>query len=161
MSPAGAPQLSDSARQALADAVRAEHAAVYAYGIVDAYAAAQRSAAVNAAATAHRRRRDATVALLRASGTQAPVAAPGYVIPLPVTDAASAAALAAEVERETAVAWRSVLEHSDPDPDPPPAPADDVRASAVAALTDCAVRAATWRAVLGQSPTTTAFPGQP
>lgn len=143
-------------QQSLADALRAEHAAVYAYGIVDAYAAKQRSAAVDGGAAAHRARRDATTTLLRVSGTPPPVAEAGYVIPVPVTDAASAAVLAAEVENETAVAWRSVLERSAPG-----TAATDLRASAVAALTDCAVRMAQWRAALGQSPPTTAFPGQP
>lgn len=150
---AGALPLSGQEQQALADAVRAEHAAVYAYGLVAAYAAAQRGAAVTEAAGAHRARRDAATALLRASGAQPPPAEAGYVIPLPVTDPATALALAAQVERETAVAWRAVLERSEPT-----AP---VRASAVAALTDCAVRAAGWRAVLAQLPPTTAFPGSP
>ncbi len=151
---AGALPLSGQGQQALADAVWAEHAAVYAYGLVAAYAAAQRGAAVTEAAGAHRARRDAATALLRAAGAQPPPAEAGYVIPLPVTDPAAALALAAQVERETAVAWRAVLERSEPT-------APDVRASAVAALTDCAVRGAGWRAVLAQSPPTTAFPGSP
>ncbi len=145
-------------QRGLADAVRAEHAAVYAYGLVDAYASPQRRTAVTEAAAIHRLRRDATMSLLRANGVQPPAAEAGYVIPAPVTDPVTAAALAAEVESETAVAWRAVLERSTPQPQGATA---GLRSTAVDALTDCALRCASWRAVLGQLPSTTAFPGQP
>lgn len=145
-------------RRGLADAVRAEHAAVYAYGIVDAYSAPQRRRAVTEASAVHRSRRDVAMRLLRADGIEPPVAEAGYVIPAAVTDPVSAAALAAEVESETAVAWRAVLEQSTPQPD---GATGGLRSTALEALTDCAVRGATWRAVLGQRPPTTAFPGQP
>jgi len=150
--------LSTDEQQALADALRAEHAAVYAYGLVDAYAAPQRRTAVNEAASAHRARRDATTSLLRTNGVAPPAAEAGYVIPMPVTDPTTAVALAAEIENETAVAWRSLLERSTPQPG---GTAMGLRSTAVGSLTDCAVRGARWRVVLGQSPPTRAFPGQP
>lgn len=150
--------LSTDEQQALADALRAEHAAVYAYGLVDAYAAPQRRTAVNEAASAHRARRDATTSLLRTNGVAPPAAEAGYVIPMPVTDPTTAVALAAEIENETAVAWRSLLERSNPQPG---GTAMGLRSTAVGSLTDCAVRGARWRVVLGQSPPTRAFPGQP
>ena len=150
--------LSADEQQAVADALRAEHAAVYAYGLVDAYAAPQRSAAINEAAAAHRARRDATTSLLRSNGVAPPAAEAGYVIPLPVTDPTTAVALAAEIESETAVVWRSLLERSAPQS---ANATTGLRSTAVDALADCAVRGAGWRAVLGQSPPTTPFPGQP
>lgn len=148
-------------QQSLADAVGAEHAAVYAYGLVDAYAANQRGSAVAAATTAHQTRRDAAMSLLRAAGVAPPQSEAGYVLPAPVTDAPSAIALAAEVEHETAVAWRSVLERSTPVPQGTEAGPQELRSTAVAALIDCAVRLAQWRAVLGYVPPTTPFPGTP
>jgi hypothetical protein len=153
-----ATRLNTDEQQSLADAVRAEHAAVYAYGLVAAYAADENSAAVNAAGAAHRSRRDATMRLLRTDGVEPPQAEAGYVIPVPVTNPETAAKLAAEVENETALAWRSVLERTTPTGD---GSSTDLRATAVTALTDCAVRMATWRAALGESPPTTPFPGKP
>lgn len=150
--------MTEEERAAVADAVRAEHAAVYAYGLVDAYAAAQRSAAVTEAATVHRARRDAATALLQADGVVPPAAEAGYAIPVVVTNTTTAVTMAVEIESETAVAWRSVLERSSAQPQGTIA---GVRSMAVGALTDCAVRAARWRGVLAQSPPTTAFPGQP
>ncbi len=122
----------------MADAVRAEHAAVYAYGLVDAYAAAQRRAAVTEAATVHRARRDTATALLQADGVVPPAAEAGYAIPVMVTNATTAVTMAVEIESETAVAWRSVLERSSAQPQGTIA---GVRSMAVDALTDCAVRA--------------------
>lgn len=156
--------LSQQEQQSLGDALRAEHAAVYAYGLVAAHAAAQRDAVVAEAAAAHRARRDRATSLLSVGDARPPQAEAGYVLPVAVIDPTTAALLAAEVENETAVAWRSVLERSAPDQ---PAPQVDgplsagVRSVAVDALIDCAVRMALWRGVLGQSSPTTAFPGQP
>ncbi|WP_127782375.1 DUF4439 domain-containing protein [Rhodococcus sp. X156] len=152
------PRTPDAAeqQQALADAVAAEHAAVFAYGVVDAHASPQRQAWVTAVSAAHRARRDATSEALRATGATPPHAAAGYTLPVAVNDPITAAELGVRVETETAVAWRAVLERSAPD-----ASATGLRATAAAALTDCAVRAAYWRAALTTNPVTTAFPGQP
>ncbi len=174
--------------RALADALSAEHAAVYACGVVAARVRTDRAAAVDAAWQEHLRRRDELVSVLTAAGAAVPVAAPGYALPVEVTDAETAVALALVVEESTAVAWRSVLERSAPGSpavvvatttpaattvattrtaapaasrrSAPPAPYA-VRAAAVAALVDCAGRASAWRGVLGTSPVTTAFPGEP
>lgn len=176
--------------QALADALSAEHAAVYAYGVVAARVRTARSTAVGAAWQEHLRRRDELVSVLTAAGAVVPVPAPGYTLPVEVSDAETAVALALAVEESTAVAWRSVLERSAPGspavvvatttpaakpttapttrttaPTPSPSAVPQapyaVRAAAVAALVDCAGRASAWRGVLGTSPVTTAFPGEP
>lgn len=139
-------------QQALVDALRAEHAAVFAYGIVAAYSNPARSTQVAADTAAHRARRDATIDALSAANVIAPGAEPGYTLPFPVTDPTTALQLAVQVEADTAVAWRSVIERAQSEP---------TRASAVDALTESAVRAANWRAVLGVAPPTVAFPGQP
>ena len=51
---------------------------------------------------------------------------------------------------ETAVAWRAVIEQADD---------QTVRAFGVNALTECAVTAARWRRLMGETPVTVAFPG--
>ncbi|MEO6882262.1 MAG: DUF4439 domain-containing protein [Mycobacteriaceae bacterium] len=183
-------------QDALTEALAAEHAAVYAYGVVAARALPGRTGAVRAATDVHEQRRDALVAALTAAGASAPVAAPGYLLPVVVTNGEQAIALALAVEEGVALAWHSVLERSEPgtapatplptrtttptsapapasNPSSTPAPASSdlvtapsapggtyaVRPTALAALTDCAVRATGWRRVLGTSPATTAFPG--
>ncbi len=139
-------------QQALVDALRAEHAAIFAYGIVAAYSNPARASQIGADTAAHRARRNATVDALSAANVTAPGAEAGYTIPFPVTDPTTAVQLAVAVETDTAVAWRSVIER---------ARSEATRAAAVDALTESALRAANWRAVLGVAPPTVAFPGQP
>lgn len=139
-------------QQALVDALRAEHAAVYAYGIVAAFSNPARIGQISADAASHRARRDATVDALVAASVTPPGAESGYTIPFPVTDPTTAVQLAARVEGDAAVAWRSVIER---------AQSEHTRGVAVDALTETALRLANWQAVLGVTPPTTAFPGQP
>ncbi|WP_027499416.1 ferritin-like domain-containing protein [Rhodococcus sp. UNC363MFTsu5.1] len=139
-------------QQALSDALRAEHAAVYAYGLIAAFSNPARIGDVSASAAAHRARRDATIDALTAAGVRAPGADSGYTMPFPVVDPISAIQLAAAVEADTAVAWRSVIERAESEP---------TRQAAVDALTETALRAANWRAILGTAPPTVPFPGEP
>lgn len=144
-------ELTSDERAALADALAAEHAAVYGYGVVAAYASPQRVDAVAQAGDAHRDRRDATTDLLLDQGADAPSGEAAYAVPLPVTDGEGAARLAVLLEDGTAAAWRAVLERSDP---------GELRRTALAALTDCAVRATGWRLALAEAPLVLALPGQ-
>ncbi|NLV78440.1 MAG: ferritin-like domain-containing protein [Rhodococcus sp.] len=141
-----------SEQQSLIDALAVEHAAVFGYGVVAAFADPGRADEVAADTAAHRARRDATVDTLTAAGVTPPVAAPGYTVPFPVADPVQAAELAVQIETDVAVAWRSVLERAD---------TEAVRADAVVALTESAIRAARWRSNLGIVPPTVAFPGRP
>ena len=54
-------------QQALSDALRAEHAAVYAYGLIAAFSNPARIGDISADAAAHRARRDATIDALTAA----------------------------------------------------------------------------------------------
>ncbi|MCX5046548.1 ferritin-like domain-containing protein [Aldersonia sp. NBC_00410] len=139
-------------QQALIDALRAEHAAIFAYGLVAAFSNPQRADLIATNSAAHRARRDATIDALTAASIDPPVADSGYTVPFPVVDPITAAQLAATVESDTAVAWRSVVER---------AAAEHTRRTGVDALTECAVRLATWRTILGTAPVTVPFPGQP
>ena len=79
-----------------------------------------------------------------------PLPAVGYQLPLEVDSPTDAAKLALRMEEDSAVAWRAVLERATTNED---------RAFAVTALTESAVTAAEWRAVVGTQPTAVAFPG--
>ncbi|MGV9819937.1 ferritin-like domain-containing protein [Nocardia xishanensis] len=144
--------MTDAERQALLDALAAEYAAVYAYGVIAAFASPERDRLIAEHTAAHRARRDTTVDALRAAGTTAPPPEPAYTIPFPVDDPVPAARLAVTVENDTAVAWRAVVEHGE---------SEEARRTGIDGLTECALRAATWQAILGANPPTAAFPGKP
>lgn len=133
-------------------ALETEHAAIYAYGVVAAFANPTRSAQVDADVAAHRAMRDALIDSLKAAGATPPRAAAGYATPFPVVDPISAAQLAAQTEFDVSVAWRSVVENG---------AAPETRVFATDALAAAAVRCAVWRSTLGMDPWTLAFPGRP
>ncbi|GIJ20184.1 ferritin-like domain-containing protein [Micromonospora lutea] len=136
---------------ALADALTAEYAAIWAYGPIGVRLSdAERKAAV-AAEAAHRARRDALVMQLSTGGGTVPPDRAGYALPFPVTDRASALRLAVQVEERTAAFWRAAL----------PVSTGADRDRALAALVEYAVRATRWRRSAGSTPLTVPFPGRP
>lgn len=137
---------------ALQAALAAEHAAVWAYGVVTAYLPAWHGAAVAGAVAAHRARRDALERLLSDAGVEPVAAEPGYRVPGPVDGADGALRLAVTAETDTAQTWRAVIERST---------LPHVRTVALDALTGAAVRAARWRATAGERVVTVPFPGTP
>ncbi len=137
--------------EALAVALRAENAAIFAYGIVEAFAESNAAMASRDFA-AHRAWRDAITSTLTFEGADVPEAEAGYDVPVKVTDERSAAELAAIAETDTTTAWRAVAERAE---------SDRTRQEAVTALTESAIRRARWRRAAGLTPSTTAFPGQP
>jgi hypothetical protein len=143
--------MSTADQQALTDALNAEYAAVYGYGVISAYAANDRNKIILASTEAHRARRQATIDALKAIGAPVPGPAPAYPPPSPVNDPIPAAKFAVTVESDTAIAWRSLIERAD---------SPQVRRMGVEALTDCAVHLATWQQILGTNPATAAFPGK-
>jgi len=143
--------VSTADQQALTDALNAEYAAVYAYGVISAYAAADRNKILVDFTATHRARRDATIDALKAAGGAVPGPAPAYPPPIPVNDPIPAAKFAVTVETDTAIAWRSLIERSD---------TPQVRRAGIEALGECAVRLATWQQILGTNPATAAFPGR-
>ncbi|AZZ81960.1 MULTISPECIES: ferritin-like domain-containing protein [Gordonia] len=133
-------------------AADAENAAIFTYGVITAFVAAARRRMVGDYAAEHRARRDEIDRAITAAGGTPPLAAAGYTLPVEVTDpeTAARAALAAEVDCTTA--YRALLEQADDEPG---------RRIGVDGLSDSAVRAATWRALLQETPVTVAFPGSP
>jgi hypothetical protein len=137
--------------EALAAAMEAEHAAIFGYGAVGARLDRSGQAACRQAEAAHRDRRDALTARMRAASATPPVGAPAYELPFPVSDRESALRLAVHLEEGTARVWRQAL----------PVTSGENRRFAVTALMDCAVRAARWRRTAGTLPATVPFPGAP
>ncbi|WP_260192069.1 ferritin-like domain-containing protein [Actinophytocola gossypii] len=133
-------------------ALGAEQAAIWVYGLVSAFLPEELAATVDEGATAHRNRRDETARLLADAGRKPRPPEPAYVPPEPVTDQASALTVLVLAETDTTVAWRAVLERTDD---------RGLRDSALAALTDGAVRATRWREQAGDTPAARAFPGRP
>jgi ferritin-like protein len=131
----------------MAAALAAEEAAIYAYGIIGVkLGSAGEKTEARAAEQAHRLRRDFLVSRVE----QVEPAPPGYEMPFPVTDRAAALRLAIHVEDGVAQAWRPVL----------PVTQNADRATALAAMTEAAVRATRWRRLAGVHPVTMAFPGR-
>jgi Domain of unknown function (DUF4439) len=135
----------------LTDALAAEHAAIFAYGVIGGRLDGDEADAAREAEAAHRSRRDALLLTLAERGDTAPVAAASYDLPFPVAGADDALRLATLVEERVAAIWRAVL---------PTAGRTD-RAEALDALVDAAIRAAGWRRAAGDEPGTVAFPGAP
>jgi hypothetical protein len=133
----------------LSEALAAEHAAIFGYGVVGSHLTKGERTAAAQAEAAHRARRDsAMLRMIAANATPAPAAA-AYELPFLVADRDSAVKLALALEEGTARAWHQALATT--------TGAD--RKLALDALTDCAVRATRWRRLAGESPITVAFPG--
>lgn len=144
--------MSEIEHRAFAQALAAEHGAIFAYGVAGAFAAPEHANQITADLAAHRAQRDATIDLLSGTDVPPPVAEAGYVLPFPVVDSVTATQLAAQIEADTTVAWRAVVEHAE---------SPEGRRRGLDALTEAATREALWRIVIGADPTTHAFPGQP
>ncbi|MFJ4437484.1 ferritin-like domain-containing protein [Streptomyces sp. NPDC088923] len=121
-------------RKAAQAALRAEHAAVYGYGVVGGRVAATRRDDARAAYDAHRARRDALERdVTDLGGTPEPAAA-AYTLPFAVPDAAAALRLAGALEERVAAVYADLVR----------AASGQRRADAAAALREAAVRAVRW-----------------
>ncbi len=129
----------------LAAAVAGENATIYAYGVLGPHLVGSALLLAQQAEVAHRNLRD-TVAV----GMSSPPA-PGviYTLPFPVTNAASALALAVTVEERSAALWRAAVAAASP----------KNRQLPLNALIAASTRAAAFRRAAGASPGTVAFPG--
>jgi hypothetical protein len=136
---------SDASIAALQDALAAEHAAVYGYGVLGAMLTGTRQAGARADWTAHQVARDTLIAMLAKLGATPVAASPAYKLPFAVTGTKSAARLAATLENGVTRAYLGLVAVSNP----------TLRAFAAQAMQASAKRAAAW------SGTTVAFPGMP
>jgi hypothetical protein len=115
---------------ALQSALSAEHAAVYAYGVIGGVLGSSSSSAAVGYAT-HRGRRDRLTAML---GADAVAAEPVYELPFEVSGAGAARRLALQVEERCAEVYADVVSRT----------TGAGRDFAARALTDCAVRGLEW-----------------
>jgi hypothetical protein len=132
---------------ALQQALAAEQAVSYGYGVVGAHLPAG-SAGATAAYTdwvAHLRAGDQLMEMIRARGGQPVAAAVAYQLPFPVTSAAAAQQLAATMEDRVAQAYLAVVA----------LPEAGLRTFGAHQVRTAALRAEAWRG------TTEAFPGMP
>src|SRR6478735_5645375 len=134
---------------ALSDALAAEHAAVWGYGVVGAALGANARQQAENAEAAHRTVRDQVSALLASRKAEVVDAHGAYALPFPVLSAVDAAALGVVLEEGVAKAWVRVLDQ---------AATRSTRELAVGALTATEVRAVGWRVAAGKTPVTTPFP---
>jgi Domain of unknown function (DUF4439) len=158
----GAPPGRQDELSALQDALAAEHAAIYGYGVVGAHLSGSRQDAATADWVAHQVARDDLEAMLRSRGAQPVPAAVAYQLPAPVHSAHAAVSLALALEDRVAPAYLGLVALA----------ARDVRTFGALRLRAAALRAAFWRggtvafpglaaAQLGRLPRATAAPRGP
>ncbi|MEU3627326.1 hypothetical protein BS329_01380 [Amycolatopsis coloradensis] len=148
--PAGAP-LGQETAEAVQQALAAEHAAVWVYGLVSAYLPAAFTGAVTRGAAEHVKRRNVCERMLSAGGQTPTGPEAAYVPPKPVTDAGTAMELVATAESDASAAWLGVIDRTDD---------AALRTTALNALIGSARRGTAWRAEFGATPVAIAMPGQ-
>jgi len=131
------------ARPALQAALAAEDAAIFGYGVAGAHLSGSSQFAATQDWTRHNEARDTLTAMISALGATPVAAQAFYRLPFEVTDAASAAKLAAYLEEGVTRAYLGLVAVSD----------RRLRAFGALAMQGPAERAAFWRG------TTEAFPG--
>lgn len=147
---AGGATLGSDTAQALQSALSASNAALWLYGTASAFVSASTEAEIDAAMGAVQNLRDAAAQRLTAGQVTPQPAQPAYLVPKPMTNQTSALVDLSIAESSAAVAWRTVLEHTDD---------GGLRSAALAALVDSAVRMTRWRRLARLSPASVAMPG--
>ncbi|MGY1713587.1 ferritin-like domain-containing protein [Geodermatophilus nigrescens] len=137
---------------ALREALAAEHAAVWGYGVVGAALPPDARGPAVDGELAHRDLRDGLAALLEERDADPVPAEAGYELPFPVLSDVDAAALGAALEEGVSASWVALLGAAEQ-------PA--VRQLAVDALGAAEARAVGWRRAAGRTPVTAALPGLP
>jgi len=126
-------------------ALAAEHAAVYAYGVIGARGGDQRLVTARVGHEVHLERRNVLTAMIQASGLRPQAALPGYDLPDRISGPVAVARLARTVELRCCAVYAIVVSET----------TADARGFCAQALTSCANWSVTW----GQAPQP--FPGAP
>lgn len=130
---------------ALIKALAAEHAAIYAYGVIGGKTKGRLRAQAVSGFDAHRARRDQLRSLIAQRGGSPSEPGPAYQLPFEIRTPADAVRLAVLVEERLTTAYLELA--ADPDP--------SLRRLAALAAQECATRAYGWQ------PTINALPGMP
>ncbi|MBG0828783.1 ferritin-like domain-containing protein [Planomonospora sp. ID67723] len=131
--------------QGLGAALAAEHAAVYAYGVIAARTTGRLRTTATSAFNAHRARRDRLRTLITARGGTPSEPRAAYALPITPSTAAQAVELAVLVERGVTAAYLELAASDDA----------DLRRMAALAMQECVTRS------YGLRPEIEAFPGMP
>jgi len=131
-------------------ALRAEHSAIWGYGVVGAAVDAQSRQSVRDVDAAHRAGRDELADLIRSVGGDPDPAEASYELPFPVADAAGGLRLAAFLEAGVANGYAYAISQ-----------ADSARGKefCLDALVYAALRQTSWQQLAGVTPVTPEFPG--
>lgn len=124
-----------SAVTALQQALAAQNAAIFGYGVAGAYLAGRQQATATGYWNDHRTAGDTLAALLRARGAQPAAADAAYKLPFPVRTAHQATALAAYLEDEVTAGYLALVGTGD----------EALARLGAAAMQQAAVRATYWR----------------
>ncbi|MGP3986275.1 ferritin-like domain-containing protein [Streptomyces sp. 3N207] len=116
-------------------ALRAEHAAVYGYGVVGGRIGEDRKSEVRECYEAHRARRDALRRTIRSLGGEPEPAAAAYALPFAVPDSEAAVRLAAQLEDRVAGVYADLVRAGE----------GARRRAAADALREAAVRSVRWK----------------
>jgi hypothetical protein len=135
--------------KALQQALSAEHAAIWTYGLVSAYLPANFTKAETEGTAEHVKRRDFCERTLSAAGATPVTPEAAYLPPKPVTDAASATSVVAAAESDTMAAWRGVVGQTDD---------AGLRTTATKALIASVRRGTPWRMESGEKPAAVTLP---
>lgn len=136
--------------EGLQAALRAEHSAIWGYGIVGASVSMETRVAVRDVDAAHRARRDELADLIRLRGAEPDPAEASYELPFPAAGPAGALELAALLEAGVAQGYAFAISRAD---------SQRAKAFSLAALTDAALRQTTWQQLAGIAPASPEFPG--
>lgn len=136
--------------EGLQAALRAEHSAVWAYGIVGATVAVENRAAIRDVDAAHRARRDELADLILLRGADPDPSEASYELPFPVADTTAAFRLAAQLEAGVAEGYAFAVSQAD---------SQRAKGFCLTALTDAALRQTTWQQLAGIAPASPEFPG--
>jgi hypothetical protein len=150
-------------------ALGAEYAAVFGYGLLGPHlAAAAQTRLARTCQNQHSALAGQTTTALLAAGLTPLEPQVDYPSQFPVIDELSAQRLATRLEEAAASAWRYLVAVAAADPSAASTPSAAqltaarlaaIRLTAVTALSDSAVRAMRWRALVNPSAPTVAFPG--
>lgn len=131
-------------------ALRAEHSAIWGYGVVGAALSPEMRAGVRDIDLAHRAARDELADLVRIRGADPDPGEASYELPFPVADPAGGLRLAAVLETGVAQGYAFAISQAD---------TQRAKAFALTGLTDAALRQTYWHQLSGTIPASPAFPG--
>lgn len=143
-----------SAASALQEALKAEHAAVYGYGVLGARLRGTAQDTARSLWDDHRTQRDELIARLAALGVRAEAAAPSYKLPVRPSSGRTAAQLAVSLERDVVTAYAGLAG----------VPDAALRTMAAREMQQAMARSVRWQAMAGAGRVTgpsSAFPGLP